>query len=120
MENSSKLHSTFTAYIYTVYSFAKGGNILFDVATDYETHLKSKNKHQTSPPGPAMTHVVLFVHANLPVREGFQQRHEWRHIGKLPPATVEILTSSFVDNQWHQVHPGMPKNLYIYISYLSI
>ena len=43
-----------------------------------------------------MTHVVLFIHANLAVREGFQQSQERRHIGKLPPASVE--TSSCVDN----------------------
>lgn len=43
-----------------------------------------------------MTHVFLFIHANLAVREGFQQSQEWRHIGKLPLASVE--TSSCVDN----------------------
>ena len=88
------IFSIYCTYDQTMYSCTLAENRLFDVATDKETHLKTN--YQTSSPGPAMTHVVLFIHANLAVREGFQQSQEWWHIGKLPPATVE--TSSFVDN----------------------
>lgn len=92
----------FTIYCTYIYTYIWSNHIvalardnrLFDVATDKETRLKTNIKHH--PLGPAMTRVVLFIHANLAVREGFQQSQERRHIGKLPPATVEI--SSFVDN----------------------